>query len=163
VASTPRRFDRQSNKWVDGEALFLRCSAWNDLGEHVAESLTRGAKVLVVGRLVQHSYETQHGEKRTVVEVQADDVGASLVFAPRRSTGPTATAVEVAVAVAVSVAVLSVTIRGALRLPEGLRSLALLRASAAVAAATSRPSDALGIAPAGVSGRNPRSLRLSVA
>jgi single-strand DNA-binding protein len=81
VASTPRRFDRQSSKWVDGEALFLRCSAWNDLGEHVAESLTRGAKVVVVGRLVQRSYETQQGEKRTVVEVQADDVGASLVFA----------------------------------------------------------------------------------
>ncbi|MFE3000036.1 single-stranded DNA-binding protein [Nocardia sp. NPDC059246] len=81
VASTPRRFDRQADKWVDGEALFLRCSAWNDLGEHVAESLTRGAKVVVVGRLVQRSFETQQGEKRTVVEVQADDVGASLIFA----------------------------------------------------------------------------------
>ncbi|MFD6108337.1 single-stranded DNA-binding protein [Nocardia salmonicida] len=81
VASTPRRHDRQTNKWVDDEALFLRCSAWNDLGEHVAESLSRGAKVVVVGRLVQRSYETQKGENRTMVEVQADDVGASLVFA----------------------------------------------------------------------------------
>ncbi|WP_327097380.1 single-stranded DNA-binding protein [Nocardia vinacea] len=81
VASTPRRFDRQTNTWVDGEALFLRCSAWNALGEHVAESLTRGAKVVVVGRLVQRSYETQQGEKRTVVEVQAEDVAASLMFA----------------------------------------------------------------------------------
>ncbi|WP_063129861.1 single-stranded DNA-binding protein [Nocardia fusca] len=81
VASTPRRFDRQTGEWIDGESLFLRCIAWNDLGEHVAESLTRGAKVVVVGRLMQRSFHTQQGEKRTVVEVRADDVSASLVFA----------------------------------------------------------------------------------
>lgn len=85
VASTPRRFDRQSNEWIDGDALFLRCSAWNALGEHIAESLTRGAKVLVVGRLVQRSYQTSSGDKRTVVELRAEDVGPSLVFATAKT------------------------------------------------------------------------------
>src|SRR3954466_12634136 len=68
VASTPRTFDRQTNEWKDGEALFLRCSAWRQMAENVAESLQRGFRVMVQGRLVQRSYETREGEKRTVIE-----------------------------------------------------------------------------------------------
>ena len=67
VASTPRTFDRQSNEWKDGEALFLRCSIWRQAAENVAESLTRGARVIVSGRLKQRSFETREGEKRTVI------------------------------------------------------------------------------------------------
>jgi single-strand DNA-binding protein len=81
VASTPRSFDKASNSWKDGEALFLRCSVWRDVAEHVAESLTRGARVIVTGRLVQRSYEAKDGEKRTVVELQVDEVGPSLRYA----------------------------------------------------------------------------------
>lgn len=81
VASTPRSFDKASNSWKDGEALFMRCSAWRDLAEHVAESLTRGARVLVTGRLVQRSFETKEGEKRTVIELQVEEVGPSLRYA----------------------------------------------------------------------------------
>jgi single-strand DNA-binding protein len=82
VASTPRMFDKQANDWKDGETLFLRCSAWRDMAENIAESLTRGARVIASGRLVQRSFETKEGEKRTVVELQVDDVGPSL----RRAT-----------------------------------------------------------------------------
>ena len=81
VASTPRTFDRQSNEWKDGETLFMRCSVWRDAAENVAESLTRGSRVVVVGRLVSRSYETKEGEKRTVVEMQVDEVGPSLRYA----------------------------------------------------------------------------------
>jgi single-strand DNA-binding protein len=81
VASTPRTFDKTSNAWKDGEALFLRCSVWRDVAEHVAESLTRGARVLVTGRLVQRSFETKDGEKRTVIELQVDEIGPSLRYA----------------------------------------------------------------------------------
>ncbi|MEU7477064.1 single-stranded DNA-binding protein [Lentzea sp. NPDC042327] len=81
VASTPRTFDRQSGEWKDGEALFMRCSVWQQVAENVAESLTRGARVLVSGRLRQRSYETTEGEKRTVVELQVDEIGPSLRFA----------------------------------------------------------------------------------
>ncbi|MBP9918066.1 MAG: single-stranded DNA-binding protein [Dermatophilaceae bacterium] len=81
VASTPRQFDKASNEWKDGEALFMRCSLWREPAEHVAESLTRGSRVIVVGRLKQRSYETKEGEKRTVVELDVDEVGPSLRYA----------------------------------------------------------------------------------
>src|SRR6201996_734171 len=81
VASTPRTLDRATNEWKDGEALFLRCSIWRQAAENVAESLTRGARVVVTGRLRQRSYETREGEKRTVVEMEVDEVGPSLRYA----------------------------------------------------------------------------------
>ena len=81
VASTPRIFDRQSNEWKDGEALFMRCSIWREAAENVAESLTRGSRVIVQGRLKQRSYETREGEKRTVVELEVDEIGPSLRYA----------------------------------------------------------------------------------
>src|ERR1700754_2291458 len=81
VASTPRMFDRATNEWKDGEALFLRCSIWRQAAENVAESLTRGSRVIVSGRLQQRSYETREGEKRTVIEMQVDEVGPSLRYA----------------------------------------------------------------------------------
>jgi single-strand DNA-binding protein len=81
VASTPRIYDRQSGEWKDGEALFLRCNIWREAAENVAESLTRGARVVVSGRLKQRSFETREGEKRTVVEVEVDEIGPSLRYA----------------------------------------------------------------------------------
>src|SRR5213596_1703051 len=84
VASTPRTLDRQSGEWKDGEALFLRCNIWRQAAENVAESLTRGARVIVNGRLKQRSFETREGEKRTVVELDVDEVGPSLRYATAR-------------------------------------------------------------------------------
>ncbi|OBK81853.1 single-stranded DNA-binding protein [Mycolicibacter heraklionensis] len=81
VASTPRVFDRQSGEWKDGDALFLRCNIWREAAENVAESLTRGSRVIVTGRLRQRSFETREGEKRTVYEVEVDEVGPSLRYA----------------------------------------------------------------------------------
>ncbi|WP_280269144.1 single-stranded DNA-binding protein [Nocardia wallacei] len=81
VASTPRTFDRNTNEWKDGEALFLRCNIWREAAENVAESLTRGARVIVSGRLKQRSFETREGEKRTVVELEVDEIGPSLRYA----------------------------------------------------------------------------------
>ena len=81
VASTPRIYDRQSGEWKDGEALFLRCNTWREAAENVAESLTRGSRVIVSGRLKQRSFETREGEKRTVVEVEVDEIGPSLRYA----------------------------------------------------------------------------------
>ncbi|MBC7559911.1 MAG: single-stranded DNA-binding protein [Dermatophilaceae bacterium] len=81
VASTPRQFDRTSNEWKDGETLFMRCSVWRDAAENVAESLQRGTRVLVSGRLKSRSYETKEGEKRTVIELDVDEVGPSLKYA----------------------------------------------------------------------------------
>lgn len=78
VASTPRMFDKHKNEWVDGDTLFLRCNIWREAAENVAESLTRGMRILVTGRLKQRSYETKEGEKRTVVELEVDEVGPSL-------------------------------------------------------------------------------------
>src|SRR3954447_20050413 len=86
VASTPRTFDRQSGEWKDGEALFLRCNIWRQAAENVAESLTRGARVIVNGRLKQRSFETREGEKRTVYEVDVDDVGPALRYATAKIT-----------------------------------------------------------------------------
>jgi single-strand DNA-binding protein len=81
VASTPRNFDKNTNEWVDGEAMFLRCSIWRQAAENVAESLQRGMRVVVQGRLKARSYETREGEKRTVFEVEVDEIGPSLRYA----------------------------------------------------------------------------------
>ncbi|MYR07395.1 single-stranded DNA-binding protein [Gordonia sp. SID5947] len=81
VASTPRTFDRQTNEWKDGEALFLRCNIWRDAAENVTESLSKGTRVVVQGRLKQRSFETREGEKRTVVELEVDEIGPSLKYA----------------------------------------------------------------------------------
>lgn len=81
VASTPRRLNAQTSQWEDGDALFLRCSIWRQAAENVAESLTKGARVIVSGRLHQRSYDTKEGEKRTVVELDVDEVGPSLKYA----------------------------------------------------------------------------------
>ncbi|PZR53140.1 single-stranded DNA-binding protein [Xylanimonas oleitrophica] len=86
IASTPRTFDRQTNEWKDGESLFLSCSVWREAAENVAESLTKGMRVIVQGRLTQRSYETREGEKRTVVELQVDEVGPSLRNASAKVT-----------------------------------------------------------------------------
>ncbi|ASN53546.1 MULTISPECIES: single-stranded DNA-binding protein [Sinomonas] len=81
VASTPRTFDRQANEWKDGETLFLRASIWREAAENVAESLTKGMRVIVSGRLKSRSYETKEGEKRTVIELEVDEIGPSLRYA----------------------------------------------------------------------------------
>ncbi len=81
IASTPRTLDKQSGEWKDGEPLFLACNIWRDAAEHVAESLQRGARVIVQGRLRQRSYETREGEKRTVYELEVDEIGPSLRYA----------------------------------------------------------------------------------
>jgi single-strand DNA-binding protein len=81
IASTPRTMDRESGQWKDGEPLFLACNIWRDAAEHVAESLQRGSRVIVQGRLRQRSYETREGEKRTVYELEVDEIGPSLRYA----------------------------------------------------------------------------------
>src|SRR3989440_3987030 len=86
VASTPRFMDRQTNEWKDGESLFLSCNVWRQAAENVAESLQRGMRVIVQGRLKQRSYETKEGEKRTVYEVERDEVGPSLRNATAKIT-----------------------------------------------------------------------------
>ncbi|MFF2922749.1 single-stranded DNA-binding protein [Streptomyces celluloflavus] len=89
VASTPRTFDKQANEWKDGESLFLTCSAWRSLGENVATSLARGMRVVVQGRLRQRSYEDREGVKRTVVELDVEEVGPSLLRATAAVTKTT--------------------------------------------------------------------------
>ena len=86
IASTPRNFDRASNDWKDGEALFLRASVWREFAEHVAGSLTKGSRVIVTGRLKQRSYETKEGEKRTSFEIEVDEIGPSLRYATAQVT-----------------------------------------------------------------------------
>ena len=86
IASTPRTFNRQTNAWEDGDSLFLTCSAWRQMAENVAESLQRGNRVVVQGRLKQRSYETREGEKRTVFELDVDEVGPSLKYATAKAT-----------------------------------------------------------------------------
>ena len=81
IASTPRTFDRQSNEWKDGETLFLRAAVWREAAENVAESLTKGMRVIVSGRLKSRSYDTKEGEKRTVIELEVDEIGPSLRYA----------------------------------------------------------------------------------
>src|SRR5450432_527257 len=86
IASTPRFMDRQTNEWKDGDSLFLSCNVWRQAAENVAESLQRGMRVIVTGRLKQRSYETKEGEKRTVYEVEADEIGPSLKNASAKVT-----------------------------------------------------------------------------
>jgi single-strand DNA-binding protein len=81
VASTPRQFDRQTNEWKDGDAMFLNCAVWRQAAENVAESLQKGMRVIVQGRLKSRSYETREGEKRTVFEVDVDEIGPALRYA----------------------------------------------------------------------------------
>ena len=86
IASTPRSFDRASNDWKDGEALFMRASVWREFAEHVAGSLTKGSRVVATGRLRQRSYETKEGEKRTAIELEVDEIGPSLRYATAQVT-----------------------------------------------------------------------------
>ena len=86
VASTPRTFDKQTNEWKDGEGLFLSCSVWRQAAENVAESLQRGMRVVISGRLKARTYETREGEKRTVFEIDVDEVGPSLKYATAKVT-----------------------------------------------------------------------------
>jgi single-strand DNA-binding protein len=81
IAATPRVFDKQSNQWVDGEALFLRCTAWRDLASHCVQTLRKGMRVIAQGRLQQRSYQAQDGSNRTVIELQVDEIGPSLRYA----------------------------------------------------------------------------------
>ncbi|MCP1388678.1 single-stranded DNA-binding protein [Corynebacterium sp. TA-R-1] len=81
IASTPRSFNRETNQWEDGEALFLTCNCWRQMAENVAETLTKGMRVMVQGRLKQRSYQTREGENRTVFEIEVDEVGPSLKYA----------------------------------------------------------------------------------
>lgn len=86
IASTPRTFDRQSNEWKDGEALFLRCSVWRETSENAAETLSKGMRVIAQGRLQQRKYTTKEGEDRTVMELEVDEIGPSLRFASAKVT-----------------------------------------------------------------------------
>ena len=86
IASTPRTFDRQTNEWKDGDALFLTCSVWRQAAENVAESLQKGMRVVVQGRLKSRQFETREGEKRTVFEIDVDEVGPSLKYATAKVT-----------------------------------------------------------------------------
>jgi len=86
IASTPRTFDRPSNEWKDGEALFLRASVWREAAENVAETLTKGMRVIAQGRLRSRSYDTKEGERRTVMELEVDEIGPSLRFASAKVT-----------------------------------------------------------------------------
>jgi single-strand DNA-binding protein len=86
IASTPRNFDKQTNEWKDGDTLFLNCSIWRQAAENVAESLQKGMRVVAQGRLKQRSYETREGEKRTVVELDVEEVGPSLKYSTAKVT-----------------------------------------------------------------------------
>ncbi|AUE03576.1 single-stranded DNA-binding protein [Bifidobacterium breve] len=86
IAATPRVYDRQSQQWVDGDVLFLRCTAWRDLAEHCANSLAKGMRVIAQGRLQQRSYQAQDGSQRTVIELQVDEIGPSLRYATAQVT-----------------------------------------------------------------------------
>ena len=89
VASTPRTFDRNTNEWRDGDAMFLNCAVWRQAAENVAESLQKGMRVIVQGRLKSRSYETREGEKRTVFEVDVDEIGPALKYATAKVTRTT--------------------------------------------------------------------------
>jgi len=86
VASTPRTFDRASQEWKDGEAMFINCAAWRNLAENVAESLQKGSRVIVTGRLRSRSYEGREGDRRTVFEIEVDEIGPSLRYATAKLT-----------------------------------------------------------------------------
>lgn len=81
VASTPRTYDKTSGQWQDGTAMFLRCTAWRDLAEHITDSLTKGMRVVVTGRLRQHNWQNEQGENRSMLALEVDDIGPSLQFA----------------------------------------------------------------------------------
>ena len=89
IASTPRTFDKQSNEWKDGDALFLSCAVWRQAAENVAESLQKGMRVIVTGRLTMRQYETREGEKRTATEIQVEEVGPALKYATAKVTRTT--------------------------------------------------------------------------
>ncbi|MBO8194897.1 single-stranded DNA-binding protein [Streptomyces sp. NPDC053499] len=89
VASTPRVFDRESNQWKDGTATFFRCAAWRQLAEHIADSLTKGSRVVLSGRMRQHNWQTPEGENRSMLAVETDDIGPSLRFATATPTKAT--------------------------------------------------------------------------
>ena len=89
IASTPRNFDKATNDWKDGDALFLRASVWREFAEHVAGSLSKGARVIATGRLKQRNYETKEGEKRTSFEIEVDEIGPSLRYATAQVTRTT--------------------------------------------------------------------------
>ncbi|MFF7727664.1 single-stranded DNA-binding protein [Streptomyces sp. NPDC008001] len=91
VASTPRTFDRETNQWKDGKSTFFRCAAWRSLAEHVAESLTKGSRVVLSGRIRQHDWQTPEGENRSMLAVEVDDIGASLRFTTVAINSKTAT------------------------------------------------------------------------
>lgn len=86
IAATPRTFDRQANEWKDGEALFMRFSAWGEFAEHVAGSLTKGSRVIATGRLKQRSYQDREGNNRTAIELEVDEIGPSLRYATAQVT-----------------------------------------------------------------------------
>jgi single-strand DNA-binding protein len=86
IASTPRQFNKTTTAWDDGVAMFMPCTAWRDLAEHVAESLTRGMRVIVTGRLTQHNWQTPEGEKRSRLQLEVDEIGPSLRFANAKVT-----------------------------------------------------------------------------
>jgi single-strand DNA-binding protein len=86
VASTPRMYDKASGQWQDGTAMFLRCAAWRDLAEHIGDSLTKGTRVVVTGRLRQHNWQTPEGENRSMLALEVDDIGPSLRFATVKVT-----------------------------------------------------------------------------
>ncbi|GAB2974186.1 single-stranded DNA-binding protein [Streptomyces pseudoechinosporeus] len=90
VASTPRMFDREANQWKDGTSTFFRCAAWRSLAEHVADSLTKGSRVVLSGRIRQHNWQTEQGENRSMLAVEVDDIGASLRFTTVAINGKTA-------------------------------------------------------------------------
>ncbi|PWI44525.1 single-stranded DNA-binding protein [Streptomyces sp. ICBB 8177] len=85
VASTPRTYDKTSGQWRDGTAMFLRCTAWRDLAEHIADSLTKGTRVVVTGRLRQHNWQNEQGENRSMLGLEVDDIGPSLMFATAKT------------------------------------------------------------------------------
>lgn len=89
VASTPRTFDKTSNQWKDGTATFFRCATWRSLAEHIAESLTKGSRVVLSGRIRQHNWQTPEGENRSMLAVEVDDIGPSLRFATATTTKAT--------------------------------------------------------------------------
>lgn len=94
VANTPRTLDKQTGQWRDGEVLFLRCTCWRQMAENITESLSKGDRVVVQGRLRQRTYETRDGEKRTTIELEVDEIGASLRYATAKVTKATRTSAD---------------------------------------------------------------------
>ena len=140
IASTPRTFDRQTNEWKDGDALFLSCSVWRQAAENVAESLQRGMRVVVQGRLKSRQYETREGEKRTVFEIEVEEVGPSLKYATAKvtRTSPSAAVAAATPVAARAAASRRATTRGPRRLPRPAAPAAASSAGAQPVAAPRR-------------------------